>query len=140
MTIFENQLTVSGHFENLAKIGDFINQAAVQAGLNDRAAYAVQMAVDEACANIIEHAYGGEGKGQIHLTYHLQKNGLQVIIYDQGMPFDPSQVTELDTQAPLSERSSRGMGVFFIHKLIDNIEFKFGTPEGNQLILFKHRL
>jgi serine/threonine-protein kinase RsbW len=140
MTLSENQLTVSGHFENLAKIGDFIGQAATQAELGDRAAYAIQLAVDEACANIIEHAYGGEGRGQIHLTYRLRKDGLQVIIYDQGTPFDPSQVPELDTQAPLLERSSRGMGLFLIRELVDSFEFKFGTPEGNQLILFKRRL
>lgn len=140
MTVSENQLTVSGHFENLAKIYDFISQATVQAGLDDRAAYAIQMAVDEACANIIEHAYGGEGRGQIHLTYRVQEDGLQVIIYDHGTPFDPSQVPKLDIQAPLSERSSRGMGLFFIRKLADSFEFKFGTPEGNQLILFKRRL
>ncbi len=140
MTVSKNQLTVSGHFENLAKIGDFISQAAAQAELDDRAAYAIQMAVDEACANIIEHAYGGEGRGQIQLTYRLQKDGLQVIIYDQGTPFDPSQVPELDTQTPLTERSSRGMGLFFIRKLVDSFEFKFGAPEGNRLILFKRRL
>ena len=139
MTILENQLTVSGHFENLAKIGDFIGQAAVQAGLGERATYAIQLAVDEACTNIIEHAYGGEGRGQIQLTCRPLEEGLQVIIYDQGTPFDPAQVPELDTQAPLSERSSRGMGLFLIRKLADRLEFKFGTPKGNQLILFKRR-
>jgi serine/threonine-protein kinase RsbW len=139
MTISENQLTVSGYFENLTRIGDFIGQAATQAELDDRATYAIQLAVDEACTNIIEHAYGGEGRGQIQLTYRIQEDGLQVIICDQGAPFDPSQVPELDIQAPLSERSSRGMGLFLIRNLVDSFEFKFGTPEGNQLILFKRR-
>ena len=139
MTVSENQLIVSGDFKNLAKIGGFIDQAAIRAGLDDRAAYAIQLAVDEACANIIEHAYGGEGRGQIHLTYRLREDGLQVIIYDQGTPFDPSQIPEPDIQAPLSERSSRGMGLFFIRKLVDSFEFKFDTPEGNQLVLFKRR-
>ncbi len=135
----KNQLIVSGHFANLAKISDFISQAAVKAGLDDRAIYAVQMAVDEACCNIIEHAYGGEGIGQIRLLYNIQADGLQVIIYNHGAPFDPSQVAELDTQAPLSERKGRGMGLFFIRRLVDSVEFKFGTPQGHQLILFKRR-
>ena len=140
MTISENQLTVSGHFENLAEIGDFINQAAGRAGLDERGRYAIQMAVDEACANIIEHAYGGEGRGQIQVVYRIREDGVQVIIYDQGRPFDPSRVPELDTHAPLPERSSRGMGLFFIRKLVDSVEFKFGASQGNQLILFKRRL
>lgn len=132
-------LTISGHFKNLAKIGDFIGQAAMQAGLNDKAVYAIQMAVDEACTNIIEHAYGGEGKGQIKLTCRIEDEGLKVTICDQGNPFDPDQVPKLDVQAPLSARKRRGMGMFFIYNLVDTVEYKFSTPQGNQLILFKGR-
>jgi serine/threonine-protein kinase RsbW len=135
----KNELTVAGNFENLARIGEFVEQAATQAGLDDRGVYAIQMAVDEACTNIIEHAYGGEGKGQIRLTCAAKKDGLHVVIYDKGIPFDPTQVPELNTQAPLEERPLGGMGLFFIRNLIDRVEFKFGTPQGNQLILFKRR-
>ncbi|GAB4409130.1 MAG: hypothetical protein Fur0044_02580 [Anaerolineae bacterium] len=135
----KSELTVAGYFENLAQISDFIEQAALQAGLDDRGVYAIQMAVDEACTNIIEHAYGGEGKGQIRLTCAVQKDGLQVVIYDQGAAFDPDQVPELNTQAPQGERQPGGMGLFFIRKLVDQAEFKFGASQGNQLTLFKRR-
>lgn len=134
-----NQLLVAGEFKNLAHISSFVGQAAVQAGFDNRAIYAVKMAVDEACTNVIEHAYGGEGRGQIRLTCEIQKEGLLVIIYDQGKPFDPTQVPELDIRAPLEERQLGGMGMFFIRNLMDRVEYKFGTPQGNQLILFKRR-
>lgn len=139
MPFTRKQMTVPGRFENLAAIGEFIRQAAAEAGLDEPAAYAIHMAVDEACANIIEHAYGGEGRGQIRLTCRIRRDGLEVTIYDRGRPFDPAQVPELDTQAPLPERSSRGMGVFFIHNLVDRVEYKFQTPAGNRLTLFKRR-
>jgi serine/threonine-protein kinase RsbW len=135
----KNELMVAGYFKNLARIGDFIEQAAVQAGLDERGVYAIQMAVDEACTNIIEHAYGGEGKGQIRLIYTASKAGLQVVIYDHGASFNPAEVPELNTNAPLEERELGGMGLFFIRNLVDRAEFKFGTPQGNQLILFKRR-
>lgn len=134
-----NQLTVSGYLHNLTRISDFVVQAARQAGLDDRGVYAVQMAVDEACANIIEHAYGGEGRGDIRLVYHLLADGLQIVIYDHGEPFELSHVLALDTSAPLEKRQAGGMGVFFINQLMDHIEFEFGTPQGNQLILIKRR-
>src|SRR5687768_2511674 len=109
----KNELTVSGDFENLSKICDFVEQAATQAGLDDRGVYAIQMAVDEACTNIIEHAYGGEGRGDIRLTCEVQEDGVQVVIYDQGAPFDPSRVRDFNPQAPLHERPWGGMGLFF---------------------------
>lgn len=134
-----NHLTVSGDFENLAVIGDFVNRAAAEAKLDDRATYAMQMAVDEACTNIIEHAYRGEGRGQIELRYEVRQDGLEIVILDQGAPFDPEEVADLDTTAPLSERSKRGMGIFFIRRLVDQVEYEFDTPRGNQLTLFKRQ-
>ena len=134
-----SQLTVAGHFKSLAQISDFVHRAAVKAGLDERAIFAVKMAVDEACTNIIQHAYGGEGRGKIQLRCETLAEGLQVAIYDQGIPFAPSQVPELDTQAPLQQRQPGGMGMFFIGQLVDSVEFKFNTPQGNQLTLFKRR-
>jgi len=131
------QLTVAGYFNNLVKIAEFIGRAAAQAGLDDQATYQLQMAVDEACTNIIEHAYGGEGKGQIKLLCTAKKNGLHVTIFDQGASFDPQSVPILDVSAPLSERQRRGMGLFLIYNLVDNVQYKFDTPEGNCLTLFK---
>lgn len=132
-------LTISGDFENLAQIGDFVTQAAAGAGLDDKAVYAVQMAVDEACTNIIEHAYGGEGNGAIQIMCAAQPDGLQITLIDQGRPFAPDQVAAFDPAAPLSERKRRGMGMFFIYKLVDAVDYQFDTPQGNQLTLFKSR-
>lgn len=133
----ENELVVSGYFENLSIISEFVVHAAALAGLDERAVYAIQMAVDEACTNIISHAYGGEGYGSIRLVYQIQPDGFQVTIYDQGRPFDPTQIPEFDPTLPLDQRAKGGMGLFLIHRSVDRVEFKFGTPDGNQLLLFK---
>ena len=133
------QLTVSGYFKNLARIGDFVMAAAARAGLDEQGVYAVHMAVDEACTNIIKHAYGGEGQGKIRLVCQVQTDGLLIEVYDQGRPFDPDQIPELDIRAPLAERARGGMGMFFMRRLMDRVEYRFNTPQGNQLILFKRR-
>lgn len=133
-------LTMPGYFKNLARIADFVTTAAADACLDAKAVYAVQMAVEEACTNIIEHAYGGEGKGQIQIACIPKTEGLQIIITDQGVAFDPDQIPRLDTTASLSERNRRGMGMFFIYNLVDRVDYQFETPHGNQLTLFKKRL
>lgn len=132
-------LTISGYFKNLARIAEFVTASATDAGLNDKAVYAVQMAVDEACTNIIEHAYKGEGNGQIQITCSIQADGLQITIVDQGQPFNPDQVPDFNTTASLPERKRRGMGIFFIYNLLDRVDYQFNTPQGNKLTLFKSR-
>lgn len=133
-------MTVAGYYKNLAAIGRYVDQISAQANLDEQAAYAIHMAIDEACANIIKHAYGGEGRGFIQIISQIQPDGLQFTILDQGdTVFDVTQVPPLDTAAPLEKRQPGGMGVFFIFSLMDRVEYQPGTPQGNRLILFKRR-
>ena len=58
-------LTVDSKLERLGEIADFVELAARESEMNDDQVYDVQMAVDEACANVIEHAYHGRTDGTI---------------------------------------------------------------------------
>ena len=131
--------TFPGRFENLAKITDFVIRAARSAGLDQTAVYAVEMAVDEACANIIAHAYGGEGKGDIECTCQIDAGELIVTLRDHGSPFDPSRVPEPDVTAPLEERDEGGLGLYLIRKVMDEVHFEFSSDCGNTLTLVKRK-
>jgi len=129
--------TFPARFDSLAAIGQFVTHAAKAAGLDARAVYAVQLAVDEACANIIEHAYGGEGRGDIECTCIVNNNGLTVILRDYGRPFDPTSVPEPDLCASLEDRKARGLGLYFIRQLMDKVRFEFTPDSGNMLTMVK---
>jgi len=129
--------TFPGRFDSLADIGGFVCQAAEAAGLDERAVYAVQMAVDEACSNIIEHAYGGEGQGTIVCTCQVSDGALTVILRDQGRPFDPSGVPEPDLDAELRDRAGGGLGLYFMRQLMDEVHFVFVPGSGNVLTMVK---
>ena len=132
-------ITVQGRFENLVEISDFVVKAAKLAGLEDESVYAVQLAVDEACSNIIEHGYGGDTIGEIECTCETTEDGLLVIIRDWGRSFDPEGVPELDISIPVEEVVPRGAGLYLIRKLMDDVDFKFSSQEGNVLTILKRR-
>jgi serine/threonine-protein kinase RsbW len=126
-------------FESLAGIRDFVNLAAKDAGFNEKEIYAVELAVDEACANIIEHAYDGEGKGQIECTCNDINGGLEIIIKDDGKPFDPDSVTSPDFSVDLEDLLPRGAGLFIIRNLMDDVSFTFSKNKGNILRMVKRK-
>jgi anti-sigma regulatory factor (Ser/Thr protein kinase) len=128
-----------GQFSSLAEISEFIVKAAQAAGLDKRATYAVQMAVDEACSNIIEHAYKGGQSGQIECTYEISPETLTITLCDQGQPFDPTYASAPDLSAKLKDRASGGLGIYFIRKLMDSVEYCFADGCGNVLKLVKRR-
>jgi serine/threonine-protein kinase RsbW len=118
-------MIIPAQFESLDKVREFVAWAAGVCGLNEKGIYSVQLAVDEACSNIIEHAYGGEGEEEIECTCHLDESGLTVTIRDCGHPFNPLQVRDPDLNARLEDRDAGGLGLYFIRKLMDEVHFKF---------------
>jgi serine/threonine-protein kinase RsbW len=131
--------TFPGRFDSLTAINRFVTRFAETAGLGPKATYDVQMAVDEACSNIIEHAYGGQGRGPIECTCRVHDDQLIVILNDYGCPFDPSSVPRPDLCANLDKRNSGGLGLFFIQQLMDQVQFASKPGVGNTLTLIKRR-
>ena len=131
--------TFSGQFSSLAAIGEFVVQAAEVAGLGSRATYAVQMAVDEACSNIIEHSYKGGNVGEIECACEVTPKALVITLRDQGACFDPTHVSDPDLDAELQDRTRGGLGIYFIRQLMDRVEHEFTPDQGNVLTLVKHK-
>lgn len=124
-------------FESLDNIREFAARAAQQVGFDDKDIYNIQLAVDEACANIIEHAYEGIPDGVIEVMARAEPDALTIVLRDQGHSFSPDAVAEPDLDASLEDRAVGGLGLFFIHKLMDEVRFEFGAEGGNILTLVK---
>ncbi len=125
--------------DSLVPISKFVMRAAEAAGLDARAIYQVQMVVEEACDNIIEHAYAGKINGDIECTCVVDQEGLTVILRDHGRAFNPQSVPEPDREASLEERESGGLGLYFINQLMDDVHFSFSSDTGNVLTMVKRR-
>ena len=130
-------LTVDSRLERLSEIAEFVELAARESGLNEDQVYDVQMAVDEACANVIEHAYRGRTDGTIDITCEKRDKEFVVTIQDLGERFDPKRVARPRTRDPLSKRNIGGLGLFFMRKMMDKVTFEFSSGSGNRLTMVK---
>jgi anti-sigma regulatory factor (Ser/Thr protein kinase) len=134
----ELRLSVPGRFDRLAQIAKFVEQAGLQAGLDEVAICRCQLAVDEACTNIIEHGYEGEGRGNIDLTCSPAPGELTITIIDYAKPFDPDAVPEPTLNASLEDMQIGGLGVYFMRQVMDAVEFSYENGN-NKLVLVKRR-
>ncbi len=140
----ETVLTVPGRYDQIQKIVAFVTQGAREAGLDEDAIFHVELCCDEACTNIIEHAYGGEDVGKIRVRYELLPDAFKLIIQDNGRSFDPDQVPppslpaagSLDDSATDQPRIG-GLGIHFMRKLMDEVHFSFNAGGENTLIMIK---
>lgn len=131
------ELAVPAQFENLALIGDFIASVARRAGFDEKGVFNLQLACDEACTNVIEHAYSGR-PGRIRIAVSVYADRIQIEVQDTGRPFDPSAVRAPDLEAPLERRETGGLGLHFMRSIMDEVRFEFGEG-GNRLTMVKRR-
>ena len=134
----EHRLHVPGQFDRLEQISKFIEQSALEAGLDETAICRCQLAVDEACTNIIEHAYAGEGRGNIDICCAPESGALVITIEDHGQPFDPNAVPAPQLNVDLAEMQVGGLGIYFMRQVMDAVEFS-SAGGSNKLVLVKRR-
>jgi len=123
---------------NLEEICDYITHCANEAGLNESEVYAVQLAVDEASTNIMEHGYGRECPNRIDITCEILDDGLKVVIYDDAEPFNPETVPDPEINVSLDDVKPRGLGIFFMRKMMDDVKYESSPEMGNTLTMIKH--
>lgn len=121
---------------DLAGIRRFVEETGNDLGLDEASIYALQLAVDEACTNVIRHAYD-DGRGRIEIQIDTAGDWVEVVIRDWGEPFDPESVPIPDLDVPLEKRPLGGIGLFLMHQMMDRVEFQFSEADGNTLTMAK---
>lgn len=134
-----NRLVIAARLEEVRDACDMVVEAAEAANLDERAVYHCQMAVDEALTNIIEHGYGyEEDDNQIEIACSIERDRFVITITDDSPAFDPLEHAAPDPAEPLDTREPGGWGIYFIRKLMDNVEYR-QVDGRNQLMLTKMR-
>lgn len=132
-------LTVPGRYDQLEAVCQFVTTAAELAELSEKEVAHCQLAVDEACTNVIEHGYGGENLGNIEVHCEAVPGVLTITIHDSARPFDPAHAPAPNV-APTSLDDLRigGLGLHFIRQVMDEVQFSYENG-GNTLKLVKQK-
>jgi serine/threonine-protein kinase RsbW len=131
------KLRLPAVLESIPRAIQCVTRSAQAAGLSGRALHQIQVAVDEACANIVQHAYAGMQPGAIEISCAVDDGRFVIRLRDWGRSFDPQSVDEPDVEAPLEERTLGGLGLFLIRQFVDEAHFTFDPEAGNELTMVK---
>jgi anti-sigma regulatory factor (Ser/Thr protein kinase) len=109
-----------------------IGPLAALIGWEESECRAITLAVDEALANIIRHAYHSRADGLIDLECRESADGLEITMLDKGDAPDKSKICarELGSDQP------GGLGTHIIKKVMDRVSYE-ASPEGNRFVASK---
>ena len=130
------RITRAAELETLGIFRDFIASVCARAGLDDATCYDLKIAMDEACANVIQHGYADLNPGSLILDLEVDARQVVMTITDFGHPFEPREHDAPDIQAALAGEPTSGFGLVIIYNTMDQVDYRV-TEEGNQLILTK---
>jgi serine/threonine-protein kinase RsbW len=118
----ELKISVPAYHAKIEKICDLAGEAAIKAGFDERTAYACQLAIGEACENIINHGYKSEGIGEIELSADTSPGKIILILRDSAPPFNPA-VEPGTPHWKEEDPPVGGLGLLIIHRVMDKVRY-----------------
>jgi len=131
------QLHVPSSTENLAMIRDFVSSIGARAGMEQTEVAKLELAVDEACANVIEHAYGSDATHEVTVKATVDEDAVHIDIVDTGCGFDPAAIEQQKLDQLITTRKSGGLGMRLIQRLMDEVKYEIVPGEKNELRMVK---
>ncbi|MCX7825959.1 MAG: ATP-binding protein [Verrucomicrobiae bacterium] len=128
-------LTVQSHPRHLADVRQFVRGIAAEAQFDKDLTFHIVLAVDEACANIIRHAYGGDYGRDIIIEADVTPDAVEFRLRDFGKQVDPAKMKSRN----LDDIRPGGLGCHLIRKTFDTVEYTH-LDVGTQLRLVKRRV
>jgi len=132
-----SELIVKSRTENLSSIRDFISNKASAAGLIKEDIENIMLAVDEACTNIIKHAYSSYPDGDLVINIEFNSEKALISIIDKGSTFNPDSVPDPDLQKYYQNGRVGGLGMYLMKTLMDDVEYISVPGEYNKVLLSK---
>src|SRR4030095_5064196 len=106
------RITRAAYLEALEEFRAFLKEHCTgKTGITDTVLYDLQLAVDEACTNIITHGYADMDPGSIILDLELAPEQIIITLTDFGHAFEPGNAPTPDVNAPIEERELGGFGL-----------------------------
>ncbi len=113
-----------------------VRDTLAEAGVDDTDVQDCVLALDEACQNVIRHAYGPDREGDIALTITREGEHLIFHLTDWAPRIDPSEVEPRD----LDDLRPGGLGTHLIREVMDEADFVEPPPGCGNLLRMRKRI
>lgn len=130
-------LKIKSRTDRLREVRDFVSARAREAGFRDDAVHTIALCCDEACTNVIKHAYENAPDRDIDIRVIPGERELEIVITHDGKSFDPDLIKSPDMKEYLSHYRKGGLGLHLIRSLMDRVFYRQGNGSKCEVHLVK---
>lgn len=129
-----DRVVVSSHPSDVKHIRRYVEKICHAMGFDNDEIFNIKLSINEAQANVIEHAYAGAHNGKIIFTFAQHADHLDVIMRD----FGGGETQSIKGESHLDELEGSGLGLFLINTFMDRVQYKRMPGGGTELTLTKY--
>lgn len=125
--------------ENLDHVRRFISGIAGNMGFSEEHVYQIELIVDEACSNVIKHAYKNccSSRKIIRIKVKKHPRKIEIVVADRGAGFDPAAIGTPDLRKYQEKMIVGGLGLYLIHNFCDEVKFNIRPGVRNAVKMVK---
>ena len=129
--------TIKSRLGELSGVRRWLRVRLQTAGVDGAAIRKSELAITEALANVVQHAYHGEESGVIHISLVVDRSLIRLVIRDFAEPFTPLNSGGPEAQPRLSSKG--GLGMSILRQSMDVVRYEHPPPTGTRLTMERRR-
>jgi serine/threonine-protein kinase RsbW len=133
------RLTLGNEAHSAALACALARTFAAQLGFGEAELGAIELGLEEAVSNVVRHAFPADERHEFEVLLQATPLGLEILIRDQGLPFDPSRVPDYDPAAEPATQMHAGLGMHLMRQAFDTVEYRNLGRGGKETRLARHR-
>ena len=124
-------------FDQIQEIVEDTSRFFAEQGIDDSLRMKVDLSLEELFVNMVN--YNIETDSDILIEMKRIEHGIEISLTDYDVErFDPTLAGEVDIDAPLSERTPGGLGLYLVLKMADSIHYEYHARKSK--ITFTNRI
>lgn len=120
----ERHLLLQNDIRQIPQLAGFVEDIADECQLSQATAFSLNLALEEAVANMILYARPEEKEGLVEIEAVIRQDRLDFTIKGCGHPFDPVSLEEVDLTGSQEERVLNGLGMKLVRGIMDEVSYE----------------
>jgi serine/threonine-protein kinase RsbW len=116
----------------------YANQVTQIMGFSPKACNQIELALEEACVDVIKNAFAPHEESSIDITFLRRPDGIEITIHDMGLPYDPNMAPSYDPAQSIFDQDMEGLGNFLIQQSVNEYAFHNLGIKGKEMVLVKY--
>lgn len=136
--LIERVIRLKNDVDEVSYLAEFVEDLCSVLNLSAETTMNINLALEEAVANVIMYAYPSDEEHEILLKVTSSPNQLVFLLTDNGVSFDPTQVEDVNTMLSIEERPVGGLGIFLIRSIMNEVSYQ--RLDGQNLLVMKKNI